>query len=231
MNKKIAVITGASSGIGQSILQSLVAADWQIVSLSHSDNPVSQAAKAYVVDLGDLAATTATAKRIVIDFSRIDAFIHIAGIWHDERAALADKPLAGFTPEQIIATMNVGVTAPMILCSTLLPNMPDGIVIGISGTFSDGAAGWLPYYTSKRALEDFLLGLSQDYPSVTTFGISPADTATPAYARFYPQYLIEAQPPQNIATLALKLLNGQNDFVSGDIIELRQGRNHKAFHA
>lgn len=123
--------------------------------------------------------------------------------------------------------MNVGVTSAMVLCNRLLPLMNGGTVVGISGTFTDGAAGWLPYYTCKRALEDFLVGLSQDTPGVKVFGISPADTATQPYKQFYPEYIDEAQSPDAIADLVSVLLSGNTSFASGDIIELRQGKIKK----
>lgn len=228
---KAVLITGVSSGIGNAIANKLIAQGWQVVGLYHQSKPTAQLAKTYEVDLSDLATTAELSKQIAKELSHIDAFIHAAGIWHNENESLADRQLAKFTSEQIIASMNVGVTSAMVLCGALLPNMKAGTVLGISGTFSDGGAGWLPYYASKRALEDFLVGLSQDYKDVNVFGISPADTATPAYQKFYPQYAAEAQSPEAIAEVVVKLLAGQTDFKSGDIIEVRDGRMKKGYHA
>jgi len=217
---KTAIITGVTSGIGQSMATNLSKSGWKVVGLSRAE-----------VNLNDLNAVAETGRRLAGEHAEIDAFIHVAGVWHDEHSVLSDKQLADFTPEQIISTMNVGVVSAMVLCRALLPALKGGAVIGISGTFPDGAAGWLPYYTSKRALEDFLVGLSQDCADVDVFGISPADTATPAYRKYYPQYLSISQPPEAVADLAQKLLSGQTNFASGDIIELRQGKAQKAFHA
>lgn len=228
---KTAIITGPSSGIGGAIIKALTAQGWRVIGLTHKSKLDSETTKTYEIDLADLAATNKLGKQLVKDFSRIDAFIHAAGIWHDDNESLADKQLASFTPEQIISSMNVGVTSAMVLCTVLLPSMKEGTVIGISGTFSDGGAGWLPYYTSKRALEDFLVGLSQDYKDVQVFGISPADTATPAYQKFYPQYAAEAQAPDAVAELVANLLSGQTDFKSGDVIEVRDGEVKKGYHA
>src|SRR5205085_1434308 len=107
---------------------------------------------------------------------------------------------------RVASSINVALTSAMVLVAKLLPNMRNGTVIGISGTFADGAAGWLPYYVSKRALEDFLVGLSQDTTDCKVHGISPADTATSAFQRFYPQHYAEAQSVGLVAKLIEELL-------------------------
>lgn len=232
MNSKTAILTGISSDIGQAIAKALSAQGWRIIGLYHKTKPTI-ADEFYQIDLGDPAATKTIAEKLAKDLPQLDALIHVAGIWHDKDSVLADKKLSDFTPGQIISTMNVGITSLMLLCNRLLPIMKDGTVIGISGTFSDvsgGAAGWLPYYTSKRALEDFLVGLSQDMPAIKVFGISPSDTATTPYEKFYPEYAKDAQSPDVIADLVVKLISDDNEFKSGEIIEVREGKAKEGYH-
>jgi len=225
---KTAVLTGASSGIGQAIGQKLSQNGWRVIRLHHANETTNDS---YAVDLSDLAATAEFGKRLVNELPQLDAFIHVAGIWHTKDEVLAGRDFTSFTAEQITTTMNVGLTSVMLLCNALLTIMQHGTILGVSGTFADGGAGWLPYYTSKRALEDFLVGLSQDQPQIKIFGISPADTATPAYAKFYPQYLSEARSSEVIADLALDLLTGNTEYKSGDIVEVRNGETRRGFHA
>jgi NAD(P)-dependent dehydrogenase (short-subunit alcohol dehydrogenase family) len=102
----------------------------------------------------------------------------------------------------------------------------------VSGTFSEGASGWLPYYTSKRAQEDFLAGLSQDYPQgPRVYGISPAETATPQYEKFYPDEVQEAQPAAVVADATIKIILGEATYETGSIIQVRDGVASKGFHA
>lgn len=218
---KTAVITGGSSGIGKAIIETLKDNGWKVIAPSRKQ-----------MDLTDLAEVEKVAAKLAGTHQPIDALIHVAGVWHNKSAVYANKDLEDFTPEQIIETMLVGLTSFMVLTAKLLPRLSKhGAVVGITGTFGDGASGWLPYYTSKRALEDFLVGLAQDYPSgPNVFGISPADTATPAYEKFYPQYASGAQPPKAVANLCLELLNGQTGYKSGSIIELRGGKTKPGFH-
>ncbi len=216
MSKKVAFITGGTSGIGKAITANLLGDNWEVISPTRDE-----------LDLSDLAEVEKYASRF--SNKKIEVFIHAAGVWHDEKGVLADKPFNEFTPEEITRTMNVTVIAPMLLIRSMANNL--STVIGVSGTFNNGAQGWLPYYTSKRALEDFLVGLSQDYQHMRVFGISPADTATEAYKKFYPQYFNEAQSPENISKLTKDLLDGTKNYESGSIIEIRQGKIQSGFHA
>lgn len=218
---KTAIITGISSGIGRAIAKQLQTRGWEVVGLTRGE-----------IDLAHLDQVAAEAKKLADDMPKVDALIHVAGIWHDAERAFAHLDLEDFSPDQIAATMNVGVTSFIILAAALLPKLTKtGVVIGISGTFESGASGWLPYYTSKRALEDFLIGLAQDYPKgPRVFGISPADTATPAYKKFYPDDVADAQPPEVVADLVAKLLEGSPAYKSGHIIELRYGKPAAGFH-
>jgi NAD(P)-dependent dehydrogenase (short-subunit alcohol dehydrogenase family) len=216
---KTAFVTGGSSDIGQEIIRKLRAQDWDVIAPGHKQ-----------LDLSDLDALSSKVDELVRDTPTLDAVVHVAGVWHDDQTAFR-KDLEDYTPKQIAETMNVGLTGFMIVLSKLLPKLPqDGTVIGISGTFSDGASGWLPYYTSKRGLEDMLAGLAHDYPSgPKVFGISPADTVTKAYERFFPEYVSEAQPAAAVAKAVADLIVNPN-VESGTVVELRNSSVQPGFH-
>jgi NAD(P)-dependent dehydrogenase (short-subunit alcohol dehydrogenase family) len=218
---KMAVITGANSGIGEAIVKTLMDAGWQVMGLTRAD-----------CDLADLAAVEEVGNRLKDELPVIDALIHVAGVYHDDADAPMHRDLEDCSPEQIAETMNVGVTSFMVLAARLLPNVAkDGVVIGISGTFENGASGWLPYYTSKRALEDFLVGLAEDYKSGPwVYGISPSDTNTPAYAKHFPESAKDAQPPNSISLLVEHLISGQSPYNSGDIVVVKHKKAAKGFH-
>jgi NAD(P)-dependent dehydrogenase (short-subunit alcohol dehydrogenase family) len=211
---KTAFITGGSSSIGQAIITAIKASGWEIIAPNRSE-----------LDLSNLDAVKSYAKAFD---QKVDLFVHVAGVWHDDKVVLAGKSLSDFTPEEIIRTMNVTLLAPMLLIRSMAKQL--SVVIGISGTFNSGAKGWLPYYASKRALEDFLVGLSQNYENLKVYGISPADTATKAYKKFYPQYFNEAQKPENIAKFVSNLISEISVYKSGDIIEVRDGMSKLGFH-
>jgi len=225
---KTAVVTGITSGIGQAIKQSLESSGWRVIGVSRH-LPADQ--QGYEADLSRLESVEPLAIRLGEDAKPVDAFIHVAGVWHDANEVLAGKKLHEFTTAQIVSTMNVGVTSAMVLAARLVPFMAEkSHMIFVSGTFQDGGSSWLPYYTSKRSLEDFTKGLAEDEPGITVFGLSPSDTATESYKRFYPERANAAQSPQSVAKIAVDLMNGTLPASSGTIVEVRDGKPGIGYH-
>jgi 3-oxoacyl-[acyl-carrier protein] reductase len=225
---KVAVVTGLSSGIGQALKIRLEADGWRVIGVSRHI-PLEQ--EGYEVDLSMLESVEPVATRIAEECGPIDAFFHIAGVWHDENGVLAGKKLHEFTTPQIIKTMNVGLTSAMIFTARIAPFMSDGAhMIYISGTFQDGGANWLPYYTSKRALEDFVQGLAQDEPRVKVNGVSPSATATDSRVKYYPATADQAQAPLAVAGICVDLLTGTLPADSGTIVEVTDGKPGMGYH-
>jgi len=216
---KAAFVTGGSSDIGQAIIDVLAENGWEVVAPSHKD-----------LDLAKLDTIADRTERAIKDAIKIDAVVHVAALWHDDEQAFR-KDLEDYTSEQIADAMGVGLTGFMIALSRLLPKMPkSGAVVGISSTFAGGASGWLPYYASKRGLEDLLVGLADDYPSgPRAYGVSPADTATKAFERFYPEHLGSAQPAASVAKAVYGLLT-EPAVPSGSIVQLRNSHTGPGFH-
>lgn len=218
-----AVITGASSGIGTALSNDLEKRGWEVVRLTR-----------FEADLRDAVAVKTLGEAIRNEYKHIDAFVHVAGLWHDGDTLLAGRDLEDFSAEEIFDSMMVGVTSFMILASQLMPILhKDGAVVGVSGTFASGASGWLPYYTAKRALEDFLVGLAQDYPiGPRSYTVSPADTATPAYKKFFPDGAPDAQPVEAVAQVLAELVTNKTPAAhNGEILVVRSSRVSKGFHA
>lgn len=225
---KTAILTGITSGIGQAIKLRLEAEQWRVIGVSRH-LPIDQ--EGYEADLSVLQSVEPLATRLADNYGKIDAFIHVAGVWHDKKQVLAGKKIHEFTAEQIISTMNVGITSAMILTAKLIPAMNDKAhMIYVSGTFQDGGANWLPYYTSKRSLEDFIVGLGSDETNVTVYGLSPSETATDSYKKFYPNEAANAQAPMSVAKICVDLISGALPASSGTIIEVRDGKPGMGYH-
>ena len=165
LKDKFVIVTGASTGIGrataiefgkQGAIVALVAR--RIGNLEKTKQLVEEAggkAEIFQSDLSDLASLDILIKSVISKTGSIDVLVNIAGIWHGKDEAYAGKDFENFDNKIITDTFNVGTIAPSLLVHGLLPSMPDGsFIINLSGTFENGAKGWLPYYVSKRAIED-----------------------------------------------------------------------------
>jgi NAD(P)-dependent dehydrogenase (short-subunit alcohol dehydrogenase family) len=78
-------------------------------------------------------------------------------------------------------------------------------IVNLSGTFENGAKGWLPYFASKRALEDFTLGLAEELrgKGIRVNCVSPSDTATEEYQKYFPEDARDASTPEQVAKLVV----------------------------
>jgi len=96
-----------------------------------------------------------------------------------------------------------------------------------------GAKGWLPYYVSKRAIEDLTIGLAEELKdkSIQVNAISPSDTATEAYKKYFPQYVKEAIEPEKIAKQAVFLCSPEANDITGKVSVVKKGEKpFEGFH-
>ncbi len=102
-------------------------------------------------------------------------------------------------------------------------------MINLSGTFENGAKGWLPYYVSKRALEDFTVGLAEDLKEkgIKVNAISPSDTQTEAYKRFFPEDAANAQTPETVAKVIIETILREE---TGKVFVVKNGQITEGFH-
>jgi len=187
----------------------------------------------FVADLTDISQINNLGKVLRGRGLEINILVNVAGIWHGENQAYAGIELEKFENEVIYNTYMVGTVAPTLLAKELITVMPEGSrIVNISGTFSGGAKGWLPYYVSKRAIEDLTVGLSQELVEKEIYVncISPSDVATEEYKKYFPEYISDAIEPEEIAKYAVKLCDEENK-VTGKVIVVKKGKEpFEGFH-
>ena len=110
----------------------------------------------------------------------------------------------------------------------------NGKILNISGTFENGAKGWLPYFVSKKAIEDLTIGLAEELKEkqIHVNCISPSDTATKQYKKYFPQYIKEAISPEKIANYATFLCSEKANTITGQIFVMKKGKEpYKGYHS
>ena len=143
------LITGANRGIGLEFARQYSSDGWEVIATArHSSAELATLdVRVKTLDLSDAAAVTAFAHTVA---GSLDLLIANAGTNHPMKAETGDDARAWQ------AMMMVNAIAPYMLGRALLPRMSDGgKMIAISsgmGSIGDIGGGWVPYRTSKAAL-------------------------------------------------------------------------------
>jgi NAD(P)-dependent dehydrogenase (short-subunit alcohol dehydrogenase family) len=205
--QKIVLITGGSSDIGLAIANRLKEENYSIILTSR--NKPEDLDESFTFIQADLTREL-DIRNLIDNIERVDLLVNAAAIWHNNTEVFADKEYFDFRWEDISSTMQVGIIAPMMLIYLLKDKFEkDSNIINITGTFEDGGKGWVPYYVSKKALEELTYALSDDLRDrgIRVNAVCPSDTATKPYSKFFPQYMDEAISPNYIADVVIKMIN------------------------
>lgn len=241
---KFAIVTGASSGIGRAISIELAKTGVLIGLVARKENTLNETKKLIEKEGGDAEVFNADLSRVdsinnLISqvkekIAKVDILINVAGIWHGKDEVYAGKDFENFPQQVILDTYIVGTIAPTLLAHAFIPLMPKGAqIINISGTFESGAKGWLPYFVSKKAIEDLTIGLAEELKekNIQVNCISPSDTATEAYKRFFPQYISEAINPEEVAKFGVYLCSAKARSITGKVYVLKKGKEpYEGYH-
>ena len=148
----IALVTGASSGLGQSAALALAAAGAQVVAVARRadklDAIASEAIATLPFDLADRAGLPDCAARAAAPFGAPDILVHAAGLNTRE-------PADAVTAEGWEATLNLNLSAPFFLSQALVPAMKSkgwGRIVTFASLQSFRAfPGGIAYGASKGA--------------------------------------------------------------------------------
>jgi NAD(P)-dependent dehydrogenase (short-subunit alcohol dehydrogenase family) len=143
------LITGANRGIGLEFARQYSQDGWDVIATARQSSPELEqlGVRVEALDLSDADAVAQFAQRID---KPLDLFIANAGTNHPMNTAGAQNA----RDWQVM--MMVNVIAPYQLAKALLPRLKEGSkAIAISsgmGSIGDNGGGWVPYRTSKAAL-------------------------------------------------------------------------------
>jgi 3-oxoacyl-[acyl-carrier protein] reductase len=240
LKDKYAIVTGASTGIGRAIAIQLAKQGATVGLIARSIDKLEETKRLveeaggkgviFPADLSNIEQVNELIGDIKQKFGKIDVLINVAGIWHGKDEVYAGKDLENFDQKVILDTYMVGFTSPTLLIHGLLPLLANGKIINISGTFENGAKGWLPYYASKRAIEDLTIGLSEELKDrgIDVNCVSPSDVATAEYIKYFPEDAKNANTPEDIAKKVLEFCTTNQ---TGQIVIMKQGKEIKeGFH-
>jgi NAD(P)-dependent dehydrogenase (short-subunit alcohol dehydrogenase family) len=138
---RVAVVTGASSGIGAELCRQLRARGYRVVGLSR--RPAPEADEHERCDVAERAAVDAVAARVLARHARIDLLVSNAG-------ATARESFFEGDPASIEGVMRTNYLGSVWTLRAFLPGLGAGAqvvnIVSVAGTVADG-----PYSASKHA--------------------------------------------------------------------------------
>ncbi len=184
MQGKIALVTGASRGIGKAIAEELVAKGATVIGTATSEKGaeaisayLGQHGKGLVLNVTDLTSIEQTLAQIKAEFGEIDILVNNAGITRDNL-------LMRMKEEEWSDIIDTNLTSVFYLSKAMLRSMMKkryGRIINIGSVVgSSGNPGQTNYCAAKAGLIGFSKALAQEVASrgITVNVVSPGFIAT-----------------------------------------------------
>lgn len=244
LQDKVALITGASRGIGKAIALRLAGegANIAFTDLREDDNmqavvkeleALGVKAKGYASNAADLNQTLETVEKIVADFGRIDILVNNAGI-------TKDGLLLKMSEEQWDAVINVNLKSVFNFTKAVQPTMlkqRSGSIINMSSVVGvSGNAGQTNYSASKAGIIGFTKSIAKEIGSrnIRCNAIAPgfiitdmtgqlSEEVRKAWAEKIP--LKRGGTPEDVANVCLFLASDLSSYVSGQVLHVCGGMN------
>lgn len=223
---KVALITGASRGLGRTIAGFLAAQGYDLILTARSAEALTETTTdlqhyrgqllALAGDVSDGAHQQQLAAAVA-QRGRLDLLINNASILGPS----PQPPLATYPIETLEQVLAVNTVAPLALVQKLLPwlTAAQGLVINISSDAAVGGyAGWGGYGASKAALDLLSLTLANELRNrgVAVVSVDPGDMRTQMHQEAFPGEDISDRPlPEATLPFWAWLLAQQSLTISG----------------
>ena len=232
-NKKpVAVVTGASSGIGLGVTRALIERGYSVVANSRSISKSKDLiASTYLVlvdgDIGKRETAIKVVDAAVKQFERIDLLVNCAGIY-------IAKPFTEYTPEDFETMIHTNVAGYFFVTQQAVAQMrkqKSGHIVSISTVLVDqpfaGGHSTLPVIT-KSTIPAFSRALAMEYVAdgIRANTISPGVVDTPLHAHDDPEALKKLHPIPRLVQISeivdallylqsAPMVNGENIRIDG----------------
>ena len=249
LNGKIALVTGASYGIGFAMACAMAEAGAKIVFNDIKQELVDKGlvaykeagfeANGYVCDVTNEEQVAAMVKRIEVEVGVIDILVNNAGI-------IKRIPMHEMSAAEFRQVIDVDLNAPFIMAKTVIPSMikkGHGKIINICSMMSElGRETVSAYAAAKGGLKMLTRNIASEYGqyNIQCNGIGPGYIATPQTAPLrekqadgsphpFDSFIIAKTPaarwgtPEDLKGPAVFLASDASNFVNGHVLYVDGG--------
>ena len=244
---ELALVTGATSGIGAAIARRFAAEGAAVVITGRDSERAAGVA-------GAIGAAGGTAHAVLADLSREDECARLIQESADRLGGLtvlvnnavastvdeADAPVADLTTDAWNSTIELNLSAPMWLCRAAIPHLQaagHGSIINISSRQAERASkGYTAYIASKAGLNGLTRAIAVDYAvdQIRCNSVSPgyvinerrdAEITPERRARLEAMHLTRLGEADDVAHACVYLASRESEFLTGTNLPLDGGGN------
>jgi NAD(P)-dependent dehydrogenase (short-subunit alcohol dehydrogenase family) len=211
LDMPVAIVTGASRGLGLALARALDERGWRLVVDARGGEALTKA----TAGLGQVTALAGD----VTDPGHRGALVEAAG--HEIDLVVNNAGLLGPSPQPPLAdypldvlreVYEANVLAPLALLQLALPRMGDGAAV-LDITSDAGVEvyeGWGGYGSSKAALEQLTAVLAAERPELRVYSVDPGDMRTQMHQDAFPgEDISDRPPPEESVPGLLALIEGE----------------------
>lgn len=245
LNAKVALVTGASSGIGRAAAEALAASGARVAINFHRNEAGAEAARAEIVSRGGDAVVVqadvtrasdveSLVERTVAEFGPIDILVNNAG------SLIERLKILELTEERWDEVIDLNLKSAFLCSKAVAGSMMErktGAIINVSSIAgrTGGALGSIHYSTAKGGLITFTKGLAKELApfGVRVNAISPGVIDTKYHQTFSTPEVMKSYvgmiplgtigTPAEVASVICFLASDAASYLAGETIEINGG--------
>ncbi len=232
---KVCLVTGAASGIGRATALRFASEEGLVAVIDRDEKGGQEtvdmitAAKGAAIfckaDIANEEEIVAAVNSALAKWNRIDILVNNA-------AMMTFKKIVDLSTAEWDQVMNVNMRSVFLFCKYCIPHMYGGAIVNVSSVHAhETTANVVPYASSKGAMEAFVRGVSQEYPTLLRINcVAPGAVETPML-RNNPNVksgteIIEGVigKPEQLASAICYLASDEAGFINGTTLVVDGGR-------